>query len=205
VAGELERKDKDAREGNRYTREVEVEGDGFFRKNPTLVLSLLYIYATAIGIVYSLGLYGSFRINIFDYSEIPDFLLAAFKNVWIGLNLAIQVLGVFVLRRYLPEGTILFFRRSSPAILEMLIFFYVCLVAAITYGSAITMASSIKAGDAPTVDVRYRSFSGSAGQMTEPGLELIGTTQKAAFFYDVDGRRTIVIPQSQIVSIEVPE
>jgi hypothetical protein len=55
------------------------------------------------------------------------------------------------------------------------------------------------------VEVRYRSFSGSSGQVTVSGLEFIGGTQRAAFFYDADAKRTIVIPQTQIVSIEVPD
>jgi hypothetical protein len=73
------------------------------------------------------------------------------------------------------------------------------------YYSATQTASSIKHGQYPSVEVRYRSFSGSAGQVTVPDLMLIGATQKAVFFYDVDEKRTTVIPQAQLVSIEVPE
>jgi hypothetical protein len=78
------------------------------------------------------------------------------------------------------------------------------------YYSALKTASDIKDGERQTVDVWYRSFSGSAGQETEPDLNLIGATQKAVFFYDVNDKdnekdnRTLVIPQAQIVSIEVP-
>jgi hypothetical protein len=39
-------------------------------KHATLVLTLLYLYAAAIGMIYSGVLYGRFGINIFDYSEI---------------------------------------------------------------------------------------------------------------------------------------
>ena len=81
------RTDKDARESNQRTSGGTVPE--IFRDNPTLVLTLLYLYATGIGIVYALGLYGSLGINIFDYSEITDFLLAAFKNGWVLANLAI--------------------------------------------------------------------------------------------------------------------
>jgi hypothetical protein len=70
--------------------------------------------------------------------------------------------------------------------------------------SAILTANSIKAGGTP-VDLRYRSFSGSAGQVTEPDLRLIGATQRDVFFYDDDHNRTIVVPQAEIVSIEVPD
>ena len=52
----------------------------FLGKNPTFVLTLLYLYATAIGMYYSAALYSKFGINIFDFAEMADFLLATFKN-----------------------------------------------------------------------------------------------------------------------------
>jgi hypothetical protein len=66
-------------------------------------------------------------------------------------------------------------------------------------------ASSIKDGQRAKVEVRYRSFKGSAGQVIVPGLVLIGATQRASFFYDRANKRTLVIPQTQLISIEVPE
>src|SRR5215210_163569 len=53
---------------------------GLFLSNSTFFISALYSFATAVGLIYSWVLYGRFGINIFDYSEIADFLLAAFKN-----------------------------------------------------------------------------------------------------------------------------
>ena len=49
----------------------------FIFENYTPIFGLLYVYSTGIGIVYSYLIYSKFRINIFDYSEIGDFLLAA--------------------------------------------------------------------------------------------------------------------------------
>src|SRR5215207_199656 len=53
---------------------------GILLENYSFFLSALYLFATAIGLIYSGVLYGNFGINIFDYSEISDFLLVAFKN-----------------------------------------------------------------------------------------------------------------------------
>jgi hypothetical protein len=39
---------------------------GYLLDNPTLALTLLYLYVTAIGMSYSAVLYASFGINIFD-------------------------------------------------------------------------------------------------------------------------------------------
>lgn len=231
----------------------------FFLANPTVVLSLLYLYVTAIGMLYSAVLYGRFGINVFDYSEIGDFLLAAFKNpvaflsggLLAAVGAALLYYRASAVRRRLqeeesivqariqardqalqeqentPESFKEAYRQEGQVYLDQqqearqmylqrerlrtVIFAIVIAVTSVftsfvlPYYSAGKTASSIKAGETPSLDVRYRSFKGSAGQVTVPGLRLMGATQKAAFFYDVDHKHTLVVPQSQIVSIEVPE
>jgi hypothetical protein len=224
----------------------------FFLANPTVVLSLLYLYVTAIGMLYSAVLYGRFGINVFDYSEIGDFLLAAFKNpvAFLSGGLLAAMGGALLsykaaaVRRRVRdvEVEIANTRAMRPRAMRQMdtedeelgkhfqdleervkqeylahqrkrtvIYAIVIAVTSVfssfvlPYYSAGKTASSIKAGENPSVDVRYRSFKGSAGQVTVPSLRLIGATEKAAFFYDVDHKRTIVIPQAQLVAIEVPE
>jgi hypothetical protein len=217
----------------------------FFYKNPTFGLTLLYIYVSGIGIVYSWALYRRFGINIFDYAEIADFLLAAFKNPITFLSPVPLILGVAVAVYTTRQTT----QRAEQAVKEenqrtreanqrareaniaakkapvekpeepkdverhqggrtvgiiaLAVFLVVFLV--FLYSFAGNTASSIKDGENQAVDVRYRASSDSADQVTKSGLELIGATQTVVFFYDVDDKHTLVIPQSQIVSIEVPE
>src|SRR5829696_7361484 len=185
---------------------------GYLLDNPTLALTLLYLYVTAVGMLYAAVLYGRFGINIFDYSEIPDFLLAAFKNPILLLGTGFQV---FMFYGYI---VLLTFRRqrvherqqARERARERVWAIVVSTLSGVAFlgatcAFAVVTASSFKNGNKSAMEVRYRSFSGSAGQVTAPGLEFIGATQRAAFFYDVDDKRTIVIPQSQLVSIEVPE
>src|SRR5215207_9949106 len=86
-------KDEDA-QGNEQKDDSSGKVKEFFLDNPTLVLSLLYLYASAIGMGYSAVLYGRFGINIIDYSEISDFLLAAFKNPTFFLLEAVLVFAL---------------------------------------------------------------------------------------------------------------
>ena len=183
----------------------------FFLANSTVVLSVLYVYVTAVGMLHSATLYRHFGITIFDFSEIGDFLLFAFKE---PLALLVGVLQAFLYGaialstlRYIkvyeaPNAIEKYKRWTTVALSATLIVLGSVLP---PYVTATLTASSIKHREHPTVDVRYRSFSGSAGQVTESDLKLIGATQKAVFFYDVSDKRTLVIPQTQIVSIEVPE
>jgi hypothetical protein len=52
----------------------------FFWEHPAIVGSLLYLQVTTVGVVYSWVLFRAFDINVFDYAEANDFLLAAFKD-----------------------------------------------------------------------------------------------------------------------------
>jgi hypothetical protein len=196
----------------------------------TLVISVLYGYVTVLGIIYSYVLYRRFGINIFDYAELGDFLLAALRNpaallsggllvVWIGfsaLNFRLwlrfgslpQVTwqGLIVVGKPSAERVpyVRAMRRALSFIATLQILFGLASIAFI-YLSAVNTAQSIEEGTEPKVEVQYRSSSGSADQVTEKGLELIGATQKVVFFYDVKDNHTLVIPQTQLVSIEVPD
>jgi hypothetical protein len=79
VTEEPKQKDENA-QGNEEKGSIWSKVAKVFSDNPTIVVTVLYAYVTGVGMIYSAALYGRFGINVFDYSEIADFLLAAFKN-----------------------------------------------------------------------------------------------------------------------------
>jgi hypothetical protein len=205
----------------------------FFIANPTLFLTLLYALTTGVGILSSWTLYREFGINIFDYAEIGDFVLAAFKSpnalfnfMSTVISLLIVMPAFFALSPWIVRLIVRLWVRSSEgserrdvagssferrlyeSMLSWLSLFLpiVPLVLTVflwvlsTNGAAQAEARAIKDGEKPLVVVQYRSFSSSAGQVTKPGLELIGATQRFVIFYDVNGKRTLVIPQAQLVA-----
>jgi hypothetical protein len=76
-------------------------------------------------------------------------------------------------------------------------------------GLAFWHAEAIKQGGQsnmtihPKMTVQYRQFENSTGQVTIKGLTFVGATQRVAFFYNLGDEETLVIPQSQIVSMRV--
>jgi hypothetical protein len=199
-----------------------------FSDNQTIAVTVLYAYLTVVGMIYSASLYSRFGINVFDYSEIPDFLLVAFRNpisfFSAGISAVVGIALVDLLarrERWLMQRTHLEAERDTQkqeqvlrqrilvqSIIITSAFIFAFFV--LPYVFAGIKARYIKSEETKVsrpaqIDVRYRSFSGSAGQVTEPDLRFIGATQRAGFLYDNDHNRTIVIPQSQIVSIEVPD
>ena len=212
------------------------KGRGFFREHPTFFLTLMYVDLTGIGIFYAFIFYRQFGINIFDFAEIGDFLIAAFKAPAVTFSvLLVQVLLVSL--PVLP--LIVWFRLVTPRFraarreremglptpwihrgVSLATFIGSTIMAAVVisvtgilpHQLARSQADAIKQGEQPQVTVQYRKFSSpSTGQVTETGVELIGATQKVVFFYDVTEKdnekdsRTLIIPQAQIVSIEVQE
>jgi hypothetical protein len=208
---------------------------GFFRENPTFILTLAYVDLTGIGILYAIFFCRVFGINIFDFAEIGDFLLAAFKAPLVTFLLLLgQVFFVCLslllwrgfraslvnsvtralehLRRPSSEsltgrlvGAPQFFTAYVPRIVGTVVGIVLLVgTVIIAVQSARHQAHAIKQGEQQKVAVQYRQFSNTTEQAPpEHRLELIGATQRAAFIYDVGDKRTIVIPQSQIVSIEV--
>src|SRR5687768_12854749 len=77
-----------------WFRELKDEVKGyvdFLLEHYTFVLSALYLYITGVGLLYSFLLYREFRVNIFDYFEISDFLIAALKNPMVVLSAALPI------------------------------------------------------------------------------------------------------------------
>ena len=54
-----------------------------FREHPAIAGSLLYLQVTTVGVIYSWALFRPFDINIFEYAELNDFFLAAFRNLFL--------------------------------------------------------------------------------------------------------------------------
>ena len=68
------------------------------RDNWTWAAPLVYLYVTIVGMVQSWFHFNEFQINVFDYAEINDFLLAAFREPKSFLYMLAMVLyAIFVM------------------------------------------------------------------------------------------------------------
>ena len=76
------------------------------REHPTLVVTLAYLGLTAIGMIRDLWFYRYFGINILDYSEPGDFLLAAMRN------------PVVIVLSLLPIGILAFFAKLREVLIR---------------------------------------------------------------------------------------
>jgi len=178
---------------------------GFFRNYPLILGTLIYLQVSTIGVIYHWTLFREFGINIFDFAEANDFLLAAFKEPFaFGMTiLTLLLIGgeILILRWYRGRP----FRRGATARITGIL-----IVATLVYTFwppyfwGKLNAERIRREKSSLVRVQLRRESGEAERSSRPPLRvsLIGTTEKFAFFVDHKAKRTIAIPIANIAMVE---
>ena len=180
--------------------------------HPGLLITTAYLIITAIGLVYDAGFYAKFRINIAEYAETSDFLLAAARAPLIILLSLLPIPLLLVVgwfdrwaRRRFPRYGALS-RRSEAAMggerrarLLSRGLFVVIYAVMFTLLYAERVAQDIKQGRGRRVEVEL--VDGKAGPGELPVL--LGTTAKFVFLYYPTTRRTHVVPSENIARIVV--
>jgi hypothetical protein len=189
----------------------------FLREHPAILLPSLYVYVSAIGVLYTWCLFRHFGINVMDFAEASDFLLAAFKEpMALGLSFFGVMYAVFVL--YAVCFLLWFCPRVSSrwrkgfshppvpirAVFAMNVLPFIAYTVFACNLVACGVTRDIKTGDAPGVIVQLESGGDSAiASQSEYAVTLIGTTQEFAFCYDRQEEATYILPISRIRRIIV--
>ncbi|HJU67049.1 MAG TPA: hypothetical protein VJ650_02300 [Gemmatimonadaceae bacterium] len=180
--------------------------------HPGLLLTTAYLIITAIGLVYDARLYGEFRINIAEYAETSDFLLAAARAPLIILLSLLPIPLLLVVgwfdrwsRRRFPRYAAIS-RRSEQAMggerrarLLSRGLFVVIYAVMFTMLYAERVADDIKQGRGRRVEVQLVDGTSGPGELPI----LLGTTAKFVFLYYPTVRRTHVVPSENIARIVV--
>ena len=180
--------------------------------HPGLLITASYLIITAIGLVYDARVYTEFRINIAEYAETSDFLLAAARAPLIILLSLLPLPFLLALswfdrwwRRRSPRYAALS-RRSEQAMggerrarLLSRGFFVVTYAVMFTTLYAERVAKDIKRGQGRRVEVELVN----GPSRTDELPILLGTTAKFVFLYYPVARRTHVVPADNIARIVV--
>lgn len=71
------------------------------------ILSIAYLFAVGIGMIFNYRKYSNFNINIFDYADITDFLIAPFADyrIFLFTFISVLILGtIYKLDSYIKEN-----------------------------------------------------------------------------------------------------
>jgi hypothetical protein len=182
------------------------------RQHPTLVLTAGYVVLTLVGLVYSAWLFLYFRINIIEYSETSDFLLAAVRAPLVILLAILPALIVFLIgkvvawaRRKFPRYDARYKRNErkwwSAEHLRGPIWIAFIIVYAILFTQlyAKRVASEIRAGNGRKVRIELANGAPQSADLPT----LIGTTGSFVFLYYPEANETKIVPFNAVTSITV--
>ncbi len=171
-----------------------------FREHPALLVSTFYVAASFIGMFYSWVYLRGFGINVFNYAQLSDFLLASLKEplTWalVFLAAALVYIDNASSRRLERRGPSKWFGwYGSPRYRFVNNFAAIAMVLIFIFAYAQNQARHTKAGDIKLVDVTFEE----SGVVTTSAL--LGTTGQFVFLYDVGGNRVVIHPIESIHSI----
>lgn len=184
------------------------EANDFIRENLGLLLTLGYIYLTGIGMAYQARFYRSFGVNIFDFTDAADFLLAGVRDplivlmslvpfplAWLYISL-VQV-GAEVARRRLNQPPprrdgLLGHTLMKRLGVGMMLFTWV-LAFVSGYGRQTARQLLLGKGRRVTVET-----TGPGDSLATRDATLLGTTARYVFLFDAASNRTEIIPVENV-------
>ena len=170
------------------------------RKHPALLISALYVVASTIGMMFSWDYLRRFGINVFNYAQIGDFLLASLKEpmTW-GL---VILAGILVMadnmssRRWQKKEHGAWTRwYGSPRYRRINYLLALILVVIFLDAYASQKAKETYEGQGKLVEFRLSDSN------TRRSAILLGTTAQFVFLFDSKTQKVFVHPHESIASI----
>ncbi len=172
------------------------------REHPTLVLTLAYLGLTFVGMIRDLWFYRYFRINILDYSETSDFLLAAIRNPLVVI-LSLVPIGMLLLAARIREYAIVrspkyraraaksVARKWNTLAARVVIYTWFVFIYAVLFAQLYSMreVTRIKAGRGQRV-----ALARTDGVTSGPLPIFLGSTSKFFFLYYPERKETEIVP-----------
>ena len=170
------------------------------REHPALIVSMIYVVASTIGMLYSWDYLRLFGINFFNYAQIGDFLLASLKEpfTWV-----IVIGAVFMLmldnamsRRAERKGKRRFFKWYGSGHYRMSNYIgAVLLIVWFTHIYATTVRDRVLDGGGRSVSVQLTE------SLVANDVVLLGTTGTFIFLYDPLQKEVSIHPHESVYSI----
>jgi hypothetical protein len=181
------------------------------RDHPTLLFTLGYLALTFVGMIHDLWFYFYYTINILDFSETSDFLLAAFRNPLVIL-LSMLPLAILIVMQSLRQTAI---RKSewysnysrkyintrwNSVFFRLFIYGWFVIVYAIVFTQ---IYASREAGRIKKGIGRRVSYIRNDGIRTDETPILLGTTGRFLFFYFPSTKTTEIVPIDATTALRI--
>lgn len=179
-----------------------------------LLLTLSYLFLGALGMLHEALVFSMFRINILDFAEPSDFLVAALRDPLIVLVSLVAVPLVALYYRFIVganarsteerwwRGTLRqrrFVERNYTALFAGTTLLY---AVGFSLFYALHVAKQLRAGEGRRLRVELVADPGHF-QRDSSALLMLGATQKYLFLYDRTRQVTSIVPASNIARVVV--
>ncbi len=167
------------------------------REHSGLALTIAYILLSTVGVCFKFALFSQFGINLFDFSDVNDFLIAGLRHpetflftilslVLLRFAIALDVATQRRFPRYQPKHSGHSWQSITINTACVVLYFAVFVLVYSGY-----VAQQIRLGSGTKVVV-------DAPGLENASLQLVGTTSRFAVLYDADARVSHVFPVEQI-------
>lgn len=172
-------------------------------EHPAFLFSSMYVIASIIGMAFSWDFLRRFGINVFNYAEIGDFMLASLKEpfTWglvmfsILLMVGDNALSKLVAKKT-PRRWLSWYASPRYRTLNYLVALILSVVFLDAY--ALDKARDIYAGEGDVVTVTLVDGAGPSKAL------LLGTTGQFLFLYQPEDDRVDIHPNEAVLTIQKP-
>ena len=173
---------------------------GMFRRHPALLVSVFYVVASFVGMLFAWDYLRHFGINVFHFAQVSDFLMASLKEPITWVIVLLTFLGMLsdnALSRRWQQG-------DRPRMLRWYgspryrLFNYVVFIGVVVFlidFYARTLAERTIAGGGDKVSVRLADSEQSVERT------LLGTTGTFIFVFDAATQQATALPIENVASI----
>jgi hypothetical protein len=170
------------------------------KEHPALLISLVYVAASAIGMIYSWDYLRRFGINVFHFAQIGDFLLGSLKEpfTWLVVVAASAVVSLdsWLSRRCEARGAGRWLRWYANERYRSMNYLVVIVIIVVFLDVLATVkARATRTGSGQLVEVRLAD--GSPAKTAH----LLGTTGQFLFLFEAATGRVDIHPHEAVVSI----
>jgi hypothetical protein len=183
-------------------------------RHPGGLVTGVYLALTAVGVMYDVFYYARFRVDILDYAQTGDFLVAALREPLAIIYCVLPVLLVWLVarvRRWARRKSAWYDAyaaryekkwRVGPRWFDVMNTTFVLVYALLFVIEYATFdARRTRRADARQVRVRLLSDAGTPLQANGRTATLIGSTSAYLFLYDRAADSTYVVPASNVAQV----
>lgn len=172
----------------------------FLKDNPGLVITFVYIYASAIGIVSEIALLATFDIPVLYFTASSDLLFYGLRD-WVSLVFGVLPAAFLLLGQSVIDYATLGSRTIAQKYLSVAtLFLTLIMVPGFAISDAILASKQIKENLRRSTDINILYDEGNS--KANKRVQLIDANASFFFLWDYNKKQVTIVPARNVFSIQ---